>query len=114
MCGAPPVAGFISKWFLCLGTVQAGHLIFLAVILISSLLDVLYFFPIVKTAFFDPLPPDASAGGGRTLRLETQRPLYLFMVVPLAVTALFSLIFCFFPDTFHFLDLAERAVNNLF
>jgi formate hydrogenlyase subunit 3/multisubunit Na+/H+ antiporter MnhD subunit len=114
MCGAPPVAGFISKWFLCLGTVQSGHLVFLAVILVSSLLDVVYFFPIVKTAFFDPLPEAASAGGGRIRRLETRRPLYLFMVVPLAITALFSLIFCFFPRAFRFLDLVETAVHNLF
>ena len=52
MCGAPPVSGFISKWFLGLGTIQAGAIIFLVVILVSSLLDVIYFFPIVKTAFF--------------------------------------------------------------
>ena len=29
MIGAPPVAGFLSKWYLCLGSVQSGHLIFL-------------------------------------------------------------------------------------
>lgn len=114
MCGAPPVAGFISKWFLCLGTIQAGTLIFLGVILVSSLLDVVYFFPIVKTAFFDSPPELATATGGRIRNLEMERPLYLFMVLPLALTAVFSVIFCFFPETFYFLDLAETAVKNLF
>jgi len=114
MCGAPPVAGFISKWFLCLGTVQAGMMIFLAVILISSLLDVIYFFPIVKTAFFDAPAADAVAGGNGSRNLEMQRPLYLFMVVPLALTALFSVLFFFFPQTFHLLNLADLAVSNLF
>jgi formate hydrogenlyase subunit 3/multisubunit Na+/H+ antiporter MnhD subunit len=114
MCGAPPVSGFISKWFLGLGTIQAGALIFLVVILVSSLLDVVYFFPIVKTAFFDA-PAEASAVDGGKLRyLEMERPLYLFMVVPLALTALFSVVFFFFPDAFHLLDLAEIAVENLF
>lgn len=113
MCGAPPVAGFISKWFLCLGTIEAGLMIFLGVILISSLLDVIYFFPIVKTAFFDS--PQAGCTGGNTIRnLETERPLYLFMVVPLALTALISMLLCFFPEAFYLLDLAEVAVSKLF
>ncbi|MCP3951485.1 MAG: monovalent cation/H+ antiporter subunit D family protein [Desulfobacterales bacterium] len=114
MCGAPPVAGFISKWYLCLGSVQSGHLIFLGVILVSSLLDVIYFFPIIKTAFFDN-PAGAADGEHRTApRLESSRPLYLFMVVPLALTACFSIVFCFFPGTFYILDLVEIAVRNLF
>jgi formate hydrogenlyase subunit 3/multisubunit Na+/H+ antiporter MnhD subunit len=114
MCGAPPVAGFISKWFLCLGTIEAGSLIFLGVILTSSLLDVIYFFPVVKTAFFEKPGITAAAGDGNPASLEKRKPLYLCMVVPLAVTALFSVIFCFFPGAFYILDLAELAINNLF
>lgn len=114
MSGAPPVSGFISKWFLGLGTIQAGALIFLVVILVSSLLDVVYFFPIVKTAFFDTPAEASAADGGKIRYLEMERPLYLFMVVPLALTALFSVIFFFFPGAFHLLDLAEIAVKNLF
>ena len=117
MCGAPPVSGFISKWFLGLGTIQAGAIIFLAVILVSSLLDVVYFFPIVKTAFFDTPARAAEVSaidGGKIRYLEMEKPLYLFMVVPLALTAVFSVIFFFFPDAFHLLDLAEIAVKNLF
>jgi len=113
MCGAPPVAGFISKWFLCLGTIEAGLMIFLAVILVSSLLDVIYFFPIVKTAFFD-VPQQAAADRDGSDNLEIQQPLVLFMVVPLALTALFSVIFCFFPNTFYLLALADIAVHSLF
>jgi multicomponent Na+:H+ antiporter subunit D len=114
MCGAPPAAGFISKWFLCLGTVEAGLMIFLVVILISSLLDVIYFFPIVKTAFFDAPQEVQNADGGGIRNLEREKPLYWFMVAPLALTALFSVIFCFYPEAFHLLDLAETAVGNLF
>jgi formate hydrogenlyase subunit 3/multisubunit Na+/H+ antiporter MnhD subunit len=108
------VAGFISKWFLCLGTIEAGLTLFLGVILVSSLLDVIYFFPIVKTAFFDSPQAGAASGGEATDNLEMHRPLYLFMVVPLALTALFSVVFCFFPDAFHLLRLAEVAVDILF
>ncbi len=131
MCGIPPVAGFISKWFLCLGTIQAGSLIFLGVILVSSLLDVLYFLPIVKTAFFKKAIPESSAnlnkpvveinrsvqdinGRVRCLGLETGKGLYFFMILPLAVTALFSILFWFFPNTFYILDLVTLATHNLF
>jgi formate hydrogenlyase subunit 3/multisubunit Na+/H+ antiporter MnhD subunit len=114
MCGVPPVAGFISKWFLSLGTIQAGALIFLGVILTSSLLDVVYFFPVVKTAFFEKPGKEAAVGGIDLTNQEKGRPLILFMVIPLAVTAGFSIFFFFFPGTFYILDLAELAVNNLF
>ena len=114
MCGMPPVAGFISKWFLCLGTIEAGSLIFLGVILTSSLLDVIYFFPIVKTVFFEKPATGTAGDEGHRESLEKKRPAYLFMVIPLAVTALFSIIFFFFPGTFYILDLAELAINNLF
>lgn len=113
MCGAPPVAGFISKWFLCLGTLQAGQLILLGVILISSLLDVVYFFPIVKTAFFEKPAAPVLANGGEKVIKETERPIYLFMVIPLVITAIFSIVFFFFPRTFYILDLAEMAVRTL-
>jgi len=114
MCGAPPVSGFISKWFLCLGTVQSGHLIFLGILLVSSLLDVVYFFPIIKTAFFEKPKESIDPGNMGLLGREAQKPLYLFMIIPLALTAIFSIIFCFFPGTFYILDLVEIAVGNLF
>ena len=113
MCGAPPVAGFISKWFLCLGTVEAGSLILLGVILTSSLLDVVYFFPVVKTAFFER-PAGAAVGESAKIRYkEKEQPLFLFMIIPLAITAAFSIIFCFFPGTFYIFDLAEIAIERL-
>jgi len=46
--------------------------------------------------------------------IETRKPLYLFMVVPLAITALFSILFCLFPNIFGIYDLATTSVNNIF
>jgi formate hydrogenlyase subunit 3/multisubunit Na+/H+ antiporter MnhD subunit len=111
MCGTPPVSGFISKWFLCLGTLQSGQLVFLGVILISSLLDAVYFFPIIITAFFKKQPVTDEMNVGIK---EKERPIYLFMVIPLAITAIFSIIFFLFPRSFYILDLAEMAVRTLF
>jgi multicomponent Na+:H+ antiporter subunit D len=110
MCGLPPVCGFISKWFLGLGTLQANNLIFLAVILISSLLDVIYFFPIIYTAFFGKWEgTESSLAKGKKIK---ESP--LFMVIPLSTTAIFSIIFCFpNPVTDVILDLVRIAICNL-
>ena len=53
MAGIPLVAGFVSKWFLLLGSVQAGQSIFAVILLISGVLNIAYFWPIVYGAFFE-------------------------------------------------------------
>ncbi len=106
MCSIPPVAGFISKWYFCLGTIQADRIAFLLVAITASILDLVYFFPVVRTAFFDR--------AAEVKEKETARPLYLFMIIPLSITGIFSIIFCLFPNTFHILDLAQMAVKNIF
>jgi multicomponent Na+:H+ antiporter subunit D len=51
MVGLPPLAGFFSKWYLVLGTVDASNWIFLGAILISSLLNAVYFFRILEKVY---------------------------------------------------------------
>jgi multicomponent Na+:H+ antiporter subunit D len=45
--GLPPTGGFFSKWYMVLGTLQAGQWPMLIVLLVSSLLNAAYFLPIV-------------------------------------------------------------------
>jgi multicomponent Na+:H+ antiporter subunit D len=58
MIGAPPVAGFISKWYLGLGALEAGQGWVILVLACSSMLNVAYFLPILHAAWFRE-PPDA-------------------------------------------------------
>jgi formate hydrogenlyase subunit 3/multisubunit Na+/H+ antiporter MnhD subunit len=124
MCGAPPLAGFISKWHIALGAVETGSILCLAVICAGSLLDVVYFFPVLRTAFFAKMRPAETVAmdieekvtpwvGERELK-EFKQPLYLFMIVPLTITALVSIALCLFPNTLHIYDLAQLAVAELF
>ena len=122
--GAPPVAGFISKWHISLGAIEAGQLPFLLVILAGSLLDVVYFFPVIKTAFFERMPEADTVSGdmeekvvffsGEVRNKERERPLYLFMIIPLAITAFFAIVFCLRPRTLLIYDLVQMAVNEIF
>ncbi len=52
MVGIPGFAGFVSKLYLALGALDIGQIIFAALILVSSLLNATYYFPIVVNAFF--------------------------------------------------------------
>jgi multicomponent Na+:H+ antiporter subunit D len=124
MCGIPPLAGFISKWHIVSGAVESGHLFFVLIICVGSLLDVVYFFPVLRTAFFAKIPKSETLENdmeakvdlytGQKRLLENKQPLYLFMIIPLAITAVFSVVFCFFPNTLRIYDLAQTAVRNIF
>jgi len=56
--GLPPFGGVWSKWYLALAAAETDQLIFVAVLMISSLLNVAYLIPIVVRGFFSP--PDKS------------------------------------------------------
>lgn len=54
MIGLPPTAGFFSKWYLALGAIDKGNWVFLGVILLSSLLNAVYFFRILEKVYLAP------------------------------------------------------------
>ena len=61
MVGLPPMAGFFSKWYLALATLEKSNGLLLAVILISSLLNLVYFFRILEKVYMRPrtdTPPE--------------------------------------------------------
>ncbi|UAW98692.1 monovalent cation/H+ antiporter subunit D family protein [Halopseudomonas nanhaiensis] len=56
MIGVPPVAGFISKWYLGLGALEVGADWALGVLVLSGLLNAAYFLPLLYRAWFRPAP----------------------------------------------------------
>jgi multicomponent Na+:H+ antiporter subunit D len=52
MMGTPLTVGFISKWLLGSGAIQANKPFFVIILLISALLNAAYFLPIIYTMFF--------------------------------------------------------------
>ena len=76
MAGLPLLAGFVSKWYLLIGSIDSGTAIFALVLLTSGLLNIGYFWPIVYQAFFQT-PEDSDAKplvefpiGGARLRAD--------------------------------------------
>lgn len=52
MVGIPILPGFVSKWKLSLATIESGKIYLVGVILLSSLLNVAYYFPIIINGYF--------------------------------------------------------------
>ena len=88
--GLPPLGGLWGKWYLGLGSLEAGHYGVLAVLILSSLLNIAYLLPIPIRAFFGR-PADDDVPSVRT---EAPWPC---VAAPLA-TALGCLVLFFFPE----------------
>lgn len=86
MIGAPPIAGFVSKWYLGMGALEAGQNWVILVLIGSSMLNAIYFLPILHRAWFRE-PPATWPADHDFGRKETAWALLL----PPIVTALFSL-----------------------
>jgi multicomponent Na+:H+ antiporter subunit D len=68
MIGLPPLAGFISKWYLGLGSLAAGQPWIILVLIVSTLLNAAYFLPVLHRIWFvEPRQdwPSSSLRGGR-------------------------------------------------
>ena len=107
MIGVPPSGGFISKWYLVMGSVDAREMVFLAVLLVSSVLNAAYFLPITYTAFFEKESAGPVGDGPDAIAPDDIREIPL-VVIPLVATAFLSLVMGVFPG--YFLILAGGVV----
>jgi multicomponent Na+:H+ antiporter subunit D len=100
--GLPPTGGFLSKWYLALGSLDAGQWPVLVVLLTSSLLNAFYFLPIVFKAFFNAADPEPNPSPGMA-----EAPIWC--VVPPVIAAAGSVALFFYPNVL--LNLARLAIG---
>jgi len=96
MIGVPPLAGFISKWYLGLGALEQGYPEILAVLVISSLLNAGYFLPMIYRGWFGPPP---SVGWPRDIFLQHRFETHWMLLFPAVFTAALSLLFGLFAGS---------------
>ena len=92
MIGVPPVGGFITKWYLLMGAINASQVGIIVVLLISTVLNAAYFAPVVVQAFFGKPPPGEVHEGFREAPPA--------VLIPLLITAVLSVVVGIFPDFF--------------
>jgi len=105
--GLPPCGGFLSKWSLAMGCIEAGQTPLLVVLLVSSLLNAAYFLPIVYQAFFGTPSADDPY-----FKADGTREGPFFSVAALSLTAAASIALFFYPQPF--MRLAGMVCRQIF
>ncbi len=90
MIGAPPVAGFITKWNLLIGSIEAHQIGILLILITSTILNAAYFAPITYRAFFGkPKIPNA---------YPKIKEAPLSMLIPILIACTISVVIGIYPD----------------
>ncbi len=89
--GLPPLGGSWSKWLLILGAADAQEMLMIAVLMISSLLNIAYLMPVVARGFF----LQSGEPSKRPMRMA-EAPFLVWL--PPALTALGCVILFFFAS----------------
>jgi len=87
LIGIPLIAGFVGKWNLARGALDAGHGVFIAVLIGSALLNAAYFLPIVYQGFF--------GGPKGEFKFEEPRP---ELWIPPVITAVIAILLGIWPE----------------
>ncbi|MEQ9396589.1 proton-conducting transporter transmembrane domain-containing protein [Haliea sp.] len=102
MIGVPPTVGFVSKWFILAGAFQAENYLAIFTIIASTVLNAMYFLPIIYFAWLAPDAPDVDMNHGEAPPA---------MLLALGVTAALTIGFFFFNQPL--LDLESQLVESL-
>jgi len=103
MVGIPPFNGFLSKWQLCMGALEEGLPLFAILLIVSSLLNAAYYFPILEIAFWEEA--DNEMAGGKEAGLV--------MTLPMMMLGLSTFVFVISPWNWP-LEAAQAIVKSLF
>ncbi len=90
MIGAPPVAGFVTKWSLLVGSIQAHQIGILLILIASTMLNAAYFAPVTYKAFFGKRPQNETFQGIKEAPLS--------MLIPILIACTISVLLGIFPN----------------
>ena len=126
LAGFPLVAGFVSKWYLVVGSLAADRFLFGLVFLLAGLLKLLLFWPIVTTAFFPersrtvggaaaPTGDAPVADGGESFeRRSPPTESRAALLGPVVVVAVGSVVLGVVPELSPHWALARAVVTEVF
>ncbi len=91
MIGVPMTVGFVSKWYLALGALEADMWYLIPVILVSSLLTAVYFWRVVEGIYFHPAPETRNPEPTGHTPMKDDAP--VGMLIPMFILAGLCIIF---------------------
>ena len=101
LMGVMPICGYTSKYFILSGAIQAGHPVYAYVILGSTLLNAIYYLPIIVNAFFKEGEFEKKPG--------SEAP--LTMLVPTLILAAAGILFGLFSN-YTTIPFIEAVINT--
>ncbi|KDR94438.1 multisubunit sodium/proton antiporter, MrpD subunit [Peptoclostridium litorale DSM 5388] len=104
LIGIPPTSGFVSKWYLALGSLGAGRVWFAVILLLSAVLTAAYLMPIIIMAFF------SEESGGRSHPVEKME-VDGKMLAPIVILTGIIVFTSIFPAVV--LDFIESIVSDI-
>jgi len=102
--GLPPTAGTWSKWWLISATFDAGQMTVMAVLMISSLLNIAYLLPIPYHAFFP------GNGQGTIFDRSQIKEAPVMSLIAIVITTTGTVALFFYPEPFY--QLASHIVTG--
>jgi len=87
MIGIPPLAGFVTKWYLGAGAIAKGEYWVLVILAISSLLNAMYLLPIIYRAWFK-----APKGEWHETSPPSRFEIHWMLLLPPLVTITFAIL----------------------
>jgi len=103
LMGVTPIAGYISKYYLLVGGLESGMPVYSYVIMGSTLLNAIYYLPIILNAFFKE--------GEFKKKPGYEAP--LSMLIPTLVLAVFSILLGLFAN-YTTVPFIEAVIRNAF
>lgn len=103
MIGIPPTVGFISKWYMLQGAFNVESYFVIAVLIISTVLNALYFLPIIYSAFFKPEVPRKDNKTPNNGEAPNS------ILIAITLTSIITIILFIEPEIF--LDLAKQLIT---
>jgi multicomponent Na+:H+ antiporter subunit D len=85
MIGVPPSVGFVSKLYIILASLDAGKFIFVAIMLLSTLLNLVYFWRVIETMYM-------KREEGEKYSSSTKDEIPLSMLIPVLTLAFLCII----------------------
>ncbi|SHK00271.1 proton-conducting transporter transmembrane domain-containing protein [Tepidibacter formicigenes] len=104
LIGIPPTNGFVSKWYLALGGLNANKIMFPIILLLSAFLTATYLLPIVVIAFFPGYP------GYKDEKIKNNDP-NIKMLFPIVLVTGIVVILGIFPNVV--INFIEKIVIEL-
>lgn len=105
LIGLPPFSGFLSKWYLLKGSLEAGLVPIAFVFMVSSFLNACYFLPIIYIAYFGKISPEDE----KDPHIKEAPKM---MLIPMCITATLAILVFFFPGIFT--SLIDLALIGIF